>query len=495
MKISDRGVWPLCLILLLSTASAAQVIKIEAGRQGQPLPHFWEQAFGSGRAVLSLRESYRRNLDAVRAATGFRYVRFHAIFHDENGVFALDESGKPVYNFNQTDRIYDGLLARGVKPYVELSFMPRQMAAIPVFHSFWYKPVVSPPADDGAWGALVENFARHLVRRYGIDEVVDWYFEVWNEPNIDFWAGEPKFETYMQLYGASAAAIKRVSPRLRVGGPATAQAAWTGRFLNECARRQWPVDFVSTHVYANDRPKDVFGAEGPVDRRNMLARAIDKVYQEVRRSAHPSVPIHWSEFNASYMNEPEVTDSAFMGPWLAETIARARGKTDLMSYWTFSDDFEEQGIFKSPFYGGFGLMNPQGIPKAAFHAFRILHLLGEEALPGPEDGALVTRRRDGSIVVALWNYAEPGGTGPERRFILEGAPAGAALVHRVDSRHGSPYDRWKQMGSPRSLSLAQQRELEAVAASPPPERHTLKENTLTVAVPAHGLAVVELGVQ
>jgi len=487
-------VWTAGLGLLLTGTAASQTIRIEPGKAAAPLPHFWEAAFGSGRAVLSLRESYRRNLDAVRAATDFRYVRFHAIFHDENGVYSEDASGNPVYNFNQTDQIYDGLLAHHVKPYVELSFMPRQLAASAALHSFWYRPVVSPPKDYRLWGALVEAFARHLAARYGIEELSSWYFEVWNEPNIDFWAGEPKFETYMQLYEVAARALKRVSPRLRVGGPATAQAAWTGRFLDECARRGLAADFVSTHVYANDRPEDVFGKAGPEDRRAMLGRAVDKVYHEVRSSALPATPIHWSEFNASYRNEPEVTDSAYMGPWLAETIARARGKADLMSFWTFSDDFEEQGIFKSPFYGGFGLVNPQGIPKAAFHAFRLLHLLGEELLAWDENGAMVTRRRDGRLVAALWNYAEPGVDGPDRTFTLAGAPAGAALVHRVDRQHGSAFDRWKQMGAPRALSPAQQRELEAVASAPPPERIRATGGVLTVTVPAHGLAVVELGV-
>lgn len=494
MNAHRLALWAALLGLLCSAAAPAQTVRIAAAAKGEPFPHVWETAFGSGRAVLTLRESWRRNLDAVRAAAGMEYVRFHAIFHDENGVYSRDKQGTPVYNFNQTDRIYDALLQHGVRPYVELSFMPRQLAAGPVFHPFWYRPIVSPPADYRAWGDLVEAFARHLVARYGIDEVAGWYFEVWNEPNLDFWAGDPKFDTYMRLYEASAAALKRVSPRLRVGGPATAQAAWTGRFLNECAQRNLPADFVSTHVYANDRPVDVFGVDGPVDRRTMLPRALEKVFQEVRRSARPATPIHWSEFNASYMNEPEVTDSSYIGPWLAETIAAARGRTELMSFWTFSDDFEEQGIFQSPFYGGFGLINPLGIPKASFHVFRLLHLLGDEFLPGGESNALVTRRRDGRIVVALWNYAEPGQAGPDRTFTLTGAPAGAALVHRVDPEHSSAFERWKQMGSPRSVSLEQQRELEAVAAPAPPERCSVAGGKLTVTVPAHGLAVVELGV-
>ncbi len=168
--------------------------KIEVNLQApsHPFPHYWEQMFGSGRAILSLRDSYRRDLREVEKATGFGYIRFHAIFHDEVGLYDEDSEGKPVYNFSYVDQIYDGLLENHVRPFVELSFMPRKLAAEPTLHSFWYKPNISPPKDWNKWGDFIAHFARHLIDRYGIDEVSQWYFEVWNEPNLDFWAGEPK---------------------------------------------------------------------------------------------------------------------------------------------------------------------------------------------------------------------------------------------------------------------------------------------------------------
>jgi len=209
-----------------SSETPMQTIAIDLQAPAHPFPHYWERIFGSGRAILSLRESYRRDLRQVKQATNFDYIRFHAIFHDEVGVYDEDAQGRPVYNFSYVDQIYDGLLANGVRPFVELSFMPQKLAVRPAPHPFWYHPNVAPPKDWNRWGDLVEAFVRHLVDRYGIDEVAQWYFEVWNEPNIDFWAGEPKESTYYQLYDASARAVKLVSPRLRVGGPATAQAAW-----------------------------------------------------------------------------------------------------------------------------------------------------------------------------------------------------------------------------------------------------------------------------
>src|SRR5215831_2375530 len=181
--------------------SSSTVIQADAKASAQPFRHFWEEMFGSGRASLTLRESYRRDLREARDITGFRYVRFHDILDDDIGVYDEDKDGKPIYNFSYVDQIYDGLLANGVKPFVELSFMPKKLAAQPnALHAFWYKQNVSPPRDYDRWGDLVEAFTRHLVERYGIDEVATWYFEVWNEPNIDFWVGDPKQSTYFQLY-------------------------------------------------------------------------------------------------------------------------------------------------------------------------------------------------------------------------------------------------------------------------------------------------------
>ena len=166
-------------------------IVIDAAAQGTPFPHFWEEMFGSGRANLAMRDNYRRDLRLVKKVTDFQYVRFHGIFDDENGVYSEDAQGNPVYNWSYVDHIYDGLLDNGIRPFVEISFMPKALAAIQKTHAFWYKPYTSPPNDYAKWDALITAFAKHLIDRYGIEEVSQWYFEVWNEPNIDFWIGRP----------------------------------------------------------------------------------------------------------------------------------------------------------------------------------------------------------------------------------------------------------------------------------------------------------------
>jgi xylan 1,4-beta-xylosidase len=482
----------------IAVPGLAQPVVIDAAAPSHPFPHFWEQVFGSGRANLSLRESYRRDLRAMRSATAIQYVRFHAIFHDENGLYDEDAQGRSVYNFSYVDQIYDGLLENNVKPFVELGFMPRKLSAEPpVLHPFWYKPLVSPPKDYAKWGELIRAFAQHMVDRYGIDEVAGWYFEVWNEPNLDFWAGEPKESTYYQLYAAAANALKSVNPRLRVGGPATAQAAWVDRLIHYCAKNHVPLDFVSTHVYGNDRSQDVFGTDETISRRDMVARAVRKVFDQVKHSELPQLPIHWTEYNASYMNEPAVTDAPFMGPWLANNIRQCDGLVTTMSYWTFSDVFEEQGVVKTPFYGGFGLFTDNGVPKAAFQAFRLLHQLGTERLNAASESVLATRRADGALEVAAWNYAAPEEAGSPSVVSLsfKGLSAGkhTARIERIDAEHGSALKAWEEMGRPASPSRAQTAVLQRAAQPGAPETAELGgDGSLKLKLSPHCLVLVEV---
>ena len=495
------AVFVAAMALLLSANSthgqasaAAEIITVDATAPSQPFPHFWEKMFGSGRAILSLRESYWRDLRKVKQATDFEFVRFHAIFHDEVGVYGEDPEGHPIYNFSYVDQIYDGLLANGVKPFVELSFMPRQLAAKEALHPFWYKPNVSPPKSWDKWDQLITAFTRHLVERYGTAEVAKWYFEVWNEPNIDFWAGEPKQDAYWQLYDHTANAIKKVNTRLRVGGPATAQAAWVDAFIEHCAAKNIPLDFVSTHVYGNDRSQDVFGTNEDIPRDKMVCRAVSKVHDQIKASAMPSLPLIWSEFNASYKNEPLVTDSNYMAPWLADTIRQCDGLVDLMSYWTFSDVFEEQGVVTTPFYGGFGLIASGGIPKPSYEAFMLLHKLGDQRILLNSDSALLTRKSNGGLALALWNYAPPDQPGSQKTIVVrfKNATARQAQVWRLDGQHGDFHRAYEKMGNPRYPTQAQLQQLRSASQLSPPETKDVKNGELNLDVPAHGLVVVEL---
>jgi xylan 1,4-beta-xylosidase len=477
-----------------SANAQKETVVIDAQAASHPLPHFWEHMFGSGRAILSLRDSYRQHLREVKSVTGLQYVRFHAIFQDEVGLYDEDSQGNPVLNFSYVDQIYDGLLQNGVRPFVELSFMPKKLASNKdALHAFWYKQNVSPPKDYAKWDEMITQFTRHLVGRYGIDEVSQWYFEVWNEPNIDFWAGDPKQATYFELYDHTARAVKAVSSRLRIGGPATAQAAWADVFIRHCAENKVPVDFVSSHVYGNDKAEDVFGTHEKIPRDRMVCRAIAKVHDQIHASAMPNLPLIWSEFNASYANEPDVTDAPYMGPWLADTIRQCDGLVNEMSYWTFSDVFEEQGVVKQPFYGGYGLIAEDDIPKPAFNAFLLLHRLGEERLSVSSDNVLVTKRANGSLAIAVWNLTGVGEKGSAKQMELRfrNAPAGSVYVSRVDAEHGDVHRTYESMGSPRYPTQTQIEILRAAGKRPPAEVQQLSAGTLNLTIPPQGLVVIE----
>jgi len=491
---------------LVATANEPVVVDLTQPGAHHPFPHFWEHMFGSGRAALVLREAYQTDLAQTTAELPVQFVRFHGIFDDELGVVHWDKkTHQPIYNFTYVDQIYDALLTHQVKPFVELSFMPLDLASQPQKKfGFWYKPNVTPPRSYAQWDDLITHFTQHLLERYGEAELASWYFEVWNEPNIGFWEGKPPQKTYLELYDHTARAIKAVSPKLRVGGPSTAQAAWGYDFLKHASEAHVPVDFVSSHVYANDTKKDVFHQAGSVPRDQMVCKAVGKVHDDIQRSPLPNTPLIFSEYNASYANEPNVTDSIYMGPWLATTIAQCDGLTELMSLWTFSDVFEEQGVPRTPFYGGFGLTATDHIRKPALNALAALHQLGDTRYQTPASNALVTRRADGTWVVAVWNYAAPDGVGAqytppthtsdaplEFQFRL---PAGmsSARLFRVDQTHGNVITLYDQMGRPDRPSPTQTEQLKAASQAAKPETVMIDRQTLTLAVPRQGLMVVEL---
>jgi xylan 1,4-beta-xylosidase len=459
------------VIRVNAQAAAPEVVEVDTQASAHPFPHFWEQMFGSGRAILSLRQSYRDDLREVKSITDFQYVRFHAIFHDEVGFYDEDAAGNPVYNFSYIDQIYDGLLQNHVRPFVELSFMPKKLAAANNLHAFWYKQNVSPPKDYDRWSAMISVFAKHLVDRYGIEEVSKWYFEVWNEPNIDFWTGDPKELTYYHLYDVTAAALKSVNPRLRVGGPATAQAAWVDRFIRHCADNKVPVDFVSTHVYGNDTSHDVFGNDTPVPLNKMICGAVDKVHNQIKFSAKPDLPLIWSEVNAVYDNEPQVEDTAFMGPWLGDTIRQCDGLVNIMSYWTFSDVFEEQGVVK------------------------LMHHLGDQRIDVASDSMIVTRRADGSLALAVWNYSlpdDPGHTVNMTIHLKQLKSDRQVEISELDAEIGSPLPAYYAMGDPLSPTIQQYAELKKAAELPPARIEKIKNGTLHLALPPKSLFLIEI---
>jgi xylan 1,4-beta-xylosidase len=490
----------LAILILLAcslylSAQTAQ-ITVDVNAAARPFPHFWEQMFGSGRAILTLRESYRNDLREVKKATDFRYVRFHNILHDEVGVYDEDEHGNPVYNFTYVDQIYDGLLQNGVRPVVEISFMPKKLALRQDVHPFWYKQIVSPPKDYAKWDDLMRALAKHMIDRYGIDEVSKWYFEVWNEPNIDFWSGDPKQATYFELYDHTARALKQVNPKIRVGGPATSSAHWVDDFLAHIAKENVPVDFVSSHSYADDTTEDIFGQKLDIPMNQRVCRAIKKVHDQIAQSRRPNLPLFWTEWSVPSYGELNARDNVYVGPALAYDIEQCDGLVDMMSWWTFSDVFEENGVRSQPFDGGFGLMAAGGIKKPSYSAYRLLHMLGTERLMNPAD-ALITRRADGAVVMALWNLVEmdqlQSSSSKRQTIHFTGTkPDSNVRVWRLDSTHGNTQGEYQKLGKPQYPTQAQVNQINKAAEFGPSETIKLSAGTLTIEIPVNGLVILEV---
>ena len=474
---------------------AQERVDIDAHAQTTPFPHFWGKMFGSGRAILSLRESFRNDLRAVKQVADIRYVRFHAILHDEVGVYNEDEHGEPVYNFAYVDQIYDGLLKNGVRPFVEISFMPKKLAFNPdALHPFWYKQNVSPPKSMERWDDLMTHFAQHLVDRYGIEEVSKWYFEVWNEPNIDFWDGIPRQKSYFDLYAHTARALKKVNPQLRVGGPATAAAAWISDFLKFTADNHVPVDFVSTHGYADDTVENLFGTNENIPMDDRVCRAVAKVRGEIKSSAEPNLPLFWTEWNVQGMNESR--DTIFVGPALANTVRQCDGMVDMLSFWTFSDVFEEGGPIPKPFIGMFGLRAEGGINKPSFYAYGLLHQLGDARLANASKNVIVTKASDGGLAIAAWNLVDPDQHGATRQIdlVFHNLPAASRVtIQRVDDEHGNVLPHYAAMGKPLSPTPNQVEELNRETALPAPEQVNLQGGRLQLTLSPNALVLVKAG--
>ena len=476
-----------------ATAAPLETVRIDAAAMGTPFPHFWEQMFGSGHAELAMREDYLDDVRAVKKVADFDYVRFHGIFDDDVGVYSEDSHGNPVYNFTLVDTIYDGLLKNGVRPFIELSFMPKALAFNPDdLHVFWYKPNVSPPKDYLKWDGLIRAFAQHLIARYGIDEVSKWYFEVWNEPNGDFWGGVPQQQTYFSFYDQTARALKAVDSRLRVGGPATAHAAWIKAFLAHVASQNVPIDFVSTHGYADDTPQNLFHTNRNVPYDARVCLAVAKVRRQIAASPLPDLPLYWTEWNV--MGADGARDTTYVGPALANVIRGCDGKVQMMSFWTFSDVFEESGPSKEPFVGMYGLRAYGGINKPSYYDFGLLHQLGHTRLANPSQHAIVTRTKDGGLRVALWNLVDPGKHGVTKTLRVEFkglSPDAAVSIERVDDEYGNVLPIYKSMGSPIYPTPVQAAQMNEATALPPPETAHLKDGVLSLSLEPNALFLLK----
>ncbi|MCC7463569.1 MAG: hypothetical protein IT480_14040 [Gammaproteobacteria bacterium] len=476
---------------------AAHRIDIDLGRDAGPLPHNWEHVVGSDRLAVAFREPWIEELKIAQRLAGFRAVRCHGLFDDEMGICrGLDASG-PLTSFVYLDQVYDRLLELGAQPFVELSFMPSALAgnrnAV-----FWYRGRTSPPKDFGAWGQLIEAFARHLVQRYGIAEVSQWRFECWNEPNLSFWAGTQA--QYFELYRVTATALKGVDVRLQVGGPSTAMAMWIPAFLDYCRAQRLPVDFVSTHVYPDDPQETVFGTAGRYPFEEVTPRALAQANAQIETAGFRATPLVLSEWSSQ--------NPAF----IAHTLNSCLDLADTMAFWQVSSVFEEQGTPRSFDTSLYGLFIQSGVPRASLHAFALLHRLGQRRVSAGTGPVLASRRDDGSSAILAWNLAprnvrgmmgdplaafqaEVLPPGPARRLALQLRNAGTptAQLTVLDPAQASAEAAYLAMGRPAYPTRGQIAELKQRAALPPSQAVPIRDGRVAIELPANAIALLEVG--
>jgi xylan 1,4-beta-xylosidase len=476
--------------------AAVRLLRADFHASRGPFNTMPQRCVGAGRVAEGLRADFQRQLEYVKAQCGFGYLRMHGLLGDELGVYREDAAGRPELNWQYIDEVYDFLLRIGMKPFVEIGFCPGALAS-GERTIFWWKGNVTPPKNLATWQELVGALVRHFTERYGEAEVATWYFEVWNEPNLEgFFTGTQ--QEYFELYARTALAIKDVSPAYRVGGPATAGCAWVPEFIDYCFRRQVPVDFVSTHDYAVDVGHlDEAGNAGTVfshDPRSIYGN-VRAVREQIASSALPALELHFTEWSSSYTPSDPLHDSYHSAAFILDKVKKVGAAADSMSYWVFTDIFEEAGPRFTPFHGGFGLLNYQDICKPAFFAYQFLNRLGAIELCCDDASSYVTRDEAGNVQVLLWDFtvANPAQGENNQLYYKRVQPARARgvvklqLVHlppgdyvqrvyRVGYRENDAYTEYLELGAPAQLTRGQVQRLRAASDGKPSS-----ERSITVA--------------
>jgi xylan 1,4-beta-xylosidase len=459
-----------------------------------PLNTMFKQCVGAGRANEGLRADWQRQLAYAHKECGFNYIRMHGLFCDDMGVYRENKQGIPEYNWQYIDELYDFLNRIGMKPFIELSFTPAALASGSQT-IFWWKGNVTKPKDPKKWEDFIRAFVTHLKERYGDDEVRTWYFEVWNEPNLrGFFAGTQ--QDYFNLYAVTARAIKSVSPQYKVGGPATAGCAWVPEFINFCATNHSPVDFISTHDYCVDSGYlDENGNAGTVFSQNPkgIYGNVIRVRKQIRDSAMPNLELHFTEWSASYTPFDPIHDSYHSAAFILDKLKNADTAADSMSYWVFTDIFEEAGPRWTPFHGGFGLINYEDINKPAFYAYQFMNRLGETELQNHDPASWICADKSGGAQALIWDFTitHPGKSVINQAYYkrdlpsvpkdkvtlnLTRLPPGTYTleVFKIGYRVNDAYMTYLDLGSPDQLTRAQVAQIKTANSGAPFSRDTVK---------------------
>lgn len=417
----------------------------------------WRHCIGTGRANLSLRAEHRAALEKVQEDVGFRYIRGHGLLSDDMGVLQTSEwLGRPFahYNFRYVDQVLDGYLCAGIRPILELGFMPEALAS-GEDTVFWWKGNITPPTQYSAWAQLVTRLLGHLIERFGPEEVHQWPIEVWNEPNLTVFWKDADQQAYFKLYETTARAIKHLDGELRVGGPAISPGAnaWWRPFAEFVESRDVPLDFLAYHTYTSGPAQHVpFGVYQTLRHPDDLLLQFAEPERLLQGTSLARLPKLVTEFNSSYRPDNPIHDTAYNAAYLAPTLVAGGDVADSFSYWTLCDVFEEAGIPSSLYHGGFGLLTHGLIPKPTYHLYTFMARLAPKILARGADH-VVTADRRGSIKILAWQPLEGTrsvATSGHRIRLIVPATAAEYYLHRSKTNEevGNGRAAWLDMGSP-----------------------------------------------
>lgn len=439
-----------------------------------PFQNQVDYCVGTGRMGLALQKEYQAQLKLVQDEIGFQHIRGHGLFTDDMAIYQETErDGERIveYNFTYLDMVMDSYIELGLRPFLELGFMPEKLASGRQTIFYW-KGNTTPPRSYAEWRAMVQALLRHLMDRYGADDVVTWPIEVWNEPNLPGFWEKADMQEYFKLFKNSFEAIKEVDARFRVGGPAVcggSDEVWIKAFMEFCHKNKIPVDFVTRHHYTSEQPDNV-GHYGYIE----LMKAEDgfanlHTTREIIDSfpEYKGLEIHITEFNTSYIPNAPIHDTNQNAAFLAQQLSRLGDDNESYSYWTFGDIFEERGVPFTPFHGGFGLVANGCIPKPTFWTFAFFKKLKEKSgkCVYRDDNSVIMLTDDGAYRGVVWNMTRKRrGRGIE--FTYEFAANGgqySLITKRVDEDTTNPLKVWHDMGEPANPSKEQIALLQAAA--------------------------------
>lgn len=450
-------------------------ISIDLNKEQGVMNKMFKECIGAGRANEGLRADWQQQLKIAKQDCDFKFIRMHGLFTDDMAIYKEDQQGNPIYNFMYVDALYDYILEIGMKPFVELGFMPSALASGDQT-IFWWRGNVTPPKDYQKWEYLIRNLVEHFTDRYGKEEVKTWYFEVWNEPNLSpgFWTGTQ--EEYFKLYKYAAKGVKSVNSLYRIGGPATAGATWEPEMIEFCHKNSVPIDFISTHAYGVDVGfLDEFGSTGTLLSKNNWSVSQDVIQsrKEISESTMPNLELHYTEWSSSYTPADPLHDSYHEAAYILNKIKQIGDAANSMSYWVFTDIFEEAGPRFTPFHGGFGLMTTQGIKKPAYHAYSFMNKLGNIELENADNASWACKNEKGDFQLLFWDYTHtlPDSINNQAYYIndlpskekgyisinISGIPEGNYQLetYKIGYMHNDPYTLYNQLNKPSQLTKKQ----------------------------------------